>query len=607
MGLNHFRRDDRDTKFVLFEFLDIDRLFTYEAYSDFTREDFSMIVDEGLKVCREVVGPTNQDGDREGLVYDQGAVRVPAGFHQAWRVLSENGWLALGLNPEFGGQGLPMTVAGLVGEFFSGANIALNIYAGLAAGSGHLIEAFGTDKDRSLFCENMYGGRWAGTMCLTEPDAGSDVGWLRTKASPDPESGDPRVYRIEGSKRFISGGEHDLTENIIHLVLARIEGSPAGTRGISLFVVPKFWVNDDGGLGRDNDVFCAGIEEKMGLHGSSTCTLNFGENGQCRGILLGEPDSGMAKMFQMMNEARMGTGVLALGLAAGAYDSVRLYARERVQGPLFTDRKGDRVPIIRHEDVRRMLMNLKSGVEAMRAMVGKIYWLIDVSRHDPDEEARLRADFQAELLTPLVKAYCSDYGYELIRDAIQLMGGVGYCREFPVEQYARDIKSASIYEGTTYIQALDLIGRKVPLEGGRIFGEWIGEARSLAEANAGDADFGSDFALLERAAGVVEEFSARFMTFFTDGRLGLIPLYATRFLECFAETYMAQLMLEQGLLARQKLAAGVDPESRDGVFYRGKMETAKYFCRNTLPRVFARQVSLEQEDASALNIPEEAL
>ncbi|MCP4667081.1 MAG: acyl-CoA dehydrogenase, partial [Deltaproteobacteria bacterium] len=468
MGINYFRRDDRDTKFVLFEYLDMDRLLTYEAYKDFSVDDFTMIVDEALKVCREVLGPAMQDGDREGCTYKDGVVKAPASFHECWKVMAENGWMAASSSPEFGGQGLPITVGGLIGEFFNGANMAFETYPGLAVGNGRLIENFGTDEDKALFVEKMYTGVWGGTMCLTEPDAGTDVGWLRTKASPDADAGDTRVYRIEGTKQFITCGEHDLTENIIHLVLARIEGAPPGTEGISLFIVPKIWVHADGSLGEPNDVYCGNIEEKMGIHGSSTCTLNFGENGKCRGILLGEPNSGMAKMFQMMNEARMGCGVTALGLATSAYDTARHYAKERVQGPLFTDRDAGRVTIIQHEDVRRMLMNLKAGTEAMRAMIGKLFYFIDVYEHDPDEANQKEAGLQVELFTPLVKAYCTDFGYRLTRDAIQVLGGVGYCSEFPVEQYARDIKIVSIWEGTNYINSLDLVGRKLNMEGGKV-------------------------------------------------------------------------------------------------------------------------------------------
>jgi alkylation response protein AidB-like acyl-CoA dehydrogenase len=605
MGTNYFRRDPRDTEFVLFEYLGMDKLLSYETYKDFSADDFKMIIDEALKVSVEVLGPAMQDGDLEGCVYEDGKVKVPEVFRECWRVLAENGWMAISANPEFGGQGLPATVGGLVNEFFVGANLAFMTYPGLAVGNGHLIENFGTDEDKALFVEKMYTGAWGGTMCLTEPDAGSDVGWLRTKAIPDPDAGDPRIYKIEGTKRFITCGEHDLTENIIHLVLARIEGAMPGTKGVSLFIVPKIWVNPDGSLGEANDVYCGNIEHKMGIKASATATLNFGENGQCRGILLGEPNSGMAKMFQMINEARMGCGIQGMSLAASAYDTARQYAKERVQGPPFTNRDSDRVPIVQHEDVRRMLMNLKAGTEAMRAMIGKVLYLIDVSMRDPDEAARKGAHRQVELFTPLVKAYCADFGYQLTRDAIQVLGGVGYCSEFPVEQYARDVKIVSIWEGTSFIQSLDLVGRKLGMEGGKVFQDWIQEVMAFTGDHKEDGDFAPDFKLLFKAAQAIGDFAMRYMQYFQGGKLHLIPLTTTRFLECFAEVLMSQLMLEQGLLARDKLKE-VDANSKDGIFYRGKVETAKYFCRNILTNVFARHMSLQQEDTSALDIPEEA-
>ena len=605
MGTNFFKRDPRDCQFVLFEYLGVDKLLSYEAFKDFSEDDFRMIIDESLKVAREELGPAMQDGDQEGCTYEDGVVKVPKSFHQCWKVLAENGWIAVSQNPEFGGQGLPEVVGGIVSEFFTGANMAMMAYPGLAVGNGRLIENFGTEADKVLFVEKMYTGVWDGTMSLTEPDAGSDVGWLRTKAVPDPDSEDERIYKIEGTKQFITAGEHDLTENIIHLVLARIEGAPQGTRGISLFIVPKIWVNPDGSLGEPNDVFCSGIEHKMGVKGSSTCTLNFGEKGKCRGILLGEANSGMSKMFQMMNEARMGTGLMGFTLAANAYDSARQYATERTQGPPMTNRKADRVPIIQHEDVRRMLMNLKAGTEAMRALIGKVFYLFDMSEHDPDEETRKKSHQQVELFTPLVKAYCSDLGYSLIRDAIQVLGGVGYCKEFPVEQYARDCKIASIWEGTNYIQALDLVGRKLGMGGGKVFQDWIQGLMEFTGENQDDADFGPDFKVLFKAARATGDFPLRYMQYFQDGKVPLVGLTATRFLECFSEALMAQLMLEQGLLARDKLKA-VDAESSDGIFYRGKVETAKYFCRNILPNVFARHMALELEDTSSLDIPEAA-
>jgi alkylation response protein AidB-like acyl-CoA dehydrogenase len=605
MGINYFQRDPRDIKFVLGEHMDLEKILSYEPYKDFSMEDFSMIIDEALKVCREVVGPTMQDGDREGCAYSDGVVNVSRSFHECWKVMAENGWMAATRSPEFGGQGLPATLGGLIGELFAGANMAFMTFPGLAVGNGRLIEEFGTDEDRALFVEKMYTGVWGGTMCLTEPDAGSDVGWLRTKATPDPDAGDPRVYRIEGTKRFITCGEHDLTENIVHLLLARIEGAPHGTKGISLFIVPKIRVNPDGSLGEPNDVFCGGIEHKMGIHGSSTCTMNFGENGGCRGILLGEPNSGMAKMFQMMNEARMGCGVQALGLAASAYDTARQYAKERLQGPPFTNRRADRVPIIQHEDVRRALMTLKAGTEAMRAMIGKLFYLIDMSEYDPDEGTRNKVSAQVELLTPLVKAYCTDFGYLLTREAIHILGGVGYCSEFPAEQYARDILITSIWEGTNYIQSLDLVGRKLGLHGGKAFQGWIQEVTTFTGEHQEDADFAPDFKLLFKASQATGDFAMRYIQYFNEQRFQLIPLTSKRFLECFAETLMGQLMLEQGLIARKKLK-DTRADSADGIFYRGKIETARFFCRNILTNVFSRHMALKQEDTSALDIPEEA-
>ncbi|MFH1138966.1 MAG: acyl-CoA dehydrogenase [Pseudomonadota bacterium] len=605
MGINYFRRDDRDAKFVLFEALDMDKLLGYEAYQDFSADDFNMIIDEAIKLGREVMGPTNQDGDRMGCVYKDKTVTTPESFKEVWKVMSENGWISMSVDPRYGGQGLPAVLAGICGEFFCGANMGFMTFPGLAVGNSRLIENFGTEEDKNLFCEKMYTGVWGGTMCLTEPDAGSDVGWLRTKATPDPESGDPRVFRIQGVKRFITSGEHDLTENIIHLVLARIEGAPHGTKGISLFIVPKIWVNPDGSLDQPNDMFCEGIEHKMGIHGSATCTLNFGENGQCRGILLGEPNSGMAKMFQMMNEARVGCGMQALGLTAAAYDTARFYAKERYQGPPFTNRNAERVPIIQHEDVRRMLMKIKAGTEAMRALMAKIFYVMDVAHRDPDENARKWAKSQEEILTPLVKAWNSDLGYDLIRDAIQVMGGVGFCSEFPVEQYARDIKIVSLWEGTNYIQSLDLVGRKLGMDGGRPFQEWIKNVMDFTSANKDDADFGKDFKLLFKAAQAVADFAMKYMQYFSEGRLSLIPLSACDFLNCFAEVAAGQLMLEQGLIARKRLAE-VDADSSDAIFYKGKVETVKFFCRHILVNVFSRHLAFQQEDTSAVDAPEEA-
>jgi hypothetical protein len=343
----------------------------------------------------------------------------------------------------------------------------------------------------------------------------------------------------------------------------------------------------------------------MGIHASSTCGLSFGENGGCRGILLGEPNSGMAKMFQMMNEARLGSGIQGLALAAAAYDTARLYARDRVQGPPFTNRQGDRVPIILHEDVRRLLMRLKSGTEAMRALILHTHNLIETGEFDPDKDKAAEAMGRADLFTPLVKGYCCDFSYELIRDAIQILGGVGFCREFPVEQYARDSKGVSIWEGTTYIQSLDLVGRKLGMNNGKAFQDWLQEVMAFTTDYREDEDFKRDIKLLFKAATACGDFAMRYMNYFQSGKPALIAQSSTNFLYCLSEVLMARLMLDQAILARAKLK-DVSGESADGIFYRGKIETAKFFCRNILTNVFSRHMSLEQEDTSCLDIPEDA-
>ena len=605
MGINYFKREARDYQFLLNEHFKMEDVLKYDAFADFAIDDLGMIIDEALKVGREVLGPANQDGDREGAVYHQdGSVTLPKSFHDAFAVMRENGWVSYANKPDFGGQGLPQGVAALVTEIFFGANMAFSMYTGFCSAAGRVIENYGTEEDKELFCTQLYSGEATGTMCLTEPDAGSDVGAARTKAVKDTSSDDPRIYFIEGVKRFISCGDHDMTENVIHLVLARIEGDPEGTKGLSLFIVPKIWVNPDGSLGEPNDVFTAGIEHKMGVHGSSTCTLNFGENGKCRGIILGEPRTGMPKMFQMMNEARLGCGMQALGLAASAYDTARIYAKERVQSAPFIDRRGKAVPIIQHEDVRRMLMNGKSVTEAVRALLFKIGYLTDIAENDPDEEKARHAEHLADLLLPIAKSYASDKGFEVIRDSIQAMGGVGYCSEFPVEQYARDMKIISIWEGTNYIQALDLIGRKMQLEGGKVFQGCLQSIFDFTAAHKDDADFAVDLKTLFKATQSVGDVAMRFMGYFGDGRAQLIPLAATRFQDSLAECLLAQLMLEQGMVAREKLQT-VDPKSADGIFYTGKVASAKYFCRNILPSVFGRYSALTIEDDTAITIPEE--
>jgi hypothetical protein len=361
-------------------------------------EDFDMILDQAQKIAANDIAPTFQDGDREGCHFNQGKVTVPRSFHDCWNVFKEGSWFALPLKPDYGGQGVPLIIAEAAQEFFMSANFAFGCFAGMGPGNGAMIENYGSQAIKDLFCAKMYDGTWGGGMCLTEPAVGSDAHMVSTKAIPDGP-----FYKIQGTKIFITSGEHDLTENIVHLVIARIEGAPAGAKGVSLFAVPKIWVNEDGSLGEPNDVSCIGIEHKMGLNGSATCVMNFGENGRCRGHLVGEPGMGLAYMFQMVNVARMAVGLESVAFGANIYANVLAYAKERVQGTPF-GKGGARVRIVEHADVRRMLMNLKSLTEGMRALVYKTYFMEDLAKNSLDEAERKRAKGRLELFTPLVKA-----------------------------------------------------------------------------------------------------------------------------------------------------------------------------------------------------------
>ena len=608
MGVNFFNRNSRDAKFLLFEHLKIEKLQEYESFRDFKRKTISMVVDEALKLAKEVLGPTMQDGDFEGCHFEDGEVKFPKSYYRAWKLFAETGWVGQINSPKYGGQGLPMVIAAIISEFFQGANCTLAIGGELTAGAAGLIESFGTAVEKEIFLEKMYTGQWSGTMALTEPQAGSDVGAAITRAIPLADSETSRVYRIEGNKIFTTWGQQDITENIIHLVLARIDGAAAGTRGLSLFIVPKIWVNADGALESFNDVVCTGIEHKMGQSACPTCSLTFGGKGGCRGILLGSTTAGMSKMFQMMNELRLHTGLQGLALASAAYDAASQYAKTRIQGAPFTTPKGAAVPIVQHEDVRRMLMNLKAGTEALRALIGMVFYLADQARHDPSEAIRNQARRYLEFYIPIVKSCGSDFAYELTRDAIQIYGGYGYCKDYPAEQYSRDCKITSIVEGTNYIQAKDLVTRKIGIGKGdnQIFSEWFQDVRSFGERHDTDPDFATDSQVLIEAASATRDIADALVTFSTNGTSELVALNATRLVECIADVTMAKLMLEQGLIARDSLKAG-RPRSSDKVFYQGKVQTARYFCRSILPRTLARQRIVALADDSAIQIPEEAL
>lgn len=445
-------------------------------------------------------------------------------------------------------------------------------------------------------------------MNLTEPGAGSDVGAVVTKAFA---TDTPGLYKIKGQKMFITAGDHDCVENFIHLVLARTEGAREGTAGLSLFIVPKYWVNEDGSLGEWNDVTTVGIEHKMGIKGSPTCTLAFGENDKCYGFIIGDPPGpdgkgkGMAQMFQMMNEERLNTGVFSLGVLSQAYYSALNYAKERIQGTKYTDPKGPKVRIIEHEDVRRMLMYQKSCMEAIRAMIYKAFYYIDMSHDSDDPAEREFGEDMFMILNPLCKAYASDMAWVLTAEAIQTHGGYGFIEEYQPAQCARDCKIYSIWEGTNFIQSMDLVGRKMNMKGGEPFKKWLAELADFIK-NKKTAGFEDEFKMMEEAFAAYQDILAMLNGFKEKGRPEMVPLFSTRVLHSSAMIYCGVQILDQALVAARKLAELGDSHY-DANFYKGKIASARFYIKNVVPQVFAIRKAFEAADTSAIDIPEEAL
>ena len=454
--------DSRDVRFVLFELLEAEKLLKYSAFSHLDKDTFDSTLDLAEKIAVNYFYPSNAQGDKEGgCKYNPQTkeVTVPEGVKAAFRAYVEAGFLTMRVGQDFGGMGMPHTIGTACSEYFEAGNTAASMYCGLALGAALLIFLYGTQEQIMTYCPKMVGGQWGGSMCLTEPDAGSDVGNLKTKAVKQPDG----TYRISGQKIFISAGEQDMVSNIVHTVLARIEGDPPGTKGISIFIVPKFLVNPDGSLGKRNDAVCTGIEHKMGIKSSATAALSFGDNGQCVGYLLGQERQGMQIMFNLMNAARIETGIQAMAQSSAAYMHAITYAKNRIQGQHFTQTMNPDAPkvaIIEHPDVKRMLLWMKGYVEGFRMLVYYNALCLDLS-HEEKGDAAKNADCLVELLTPLVKAGISDASWLVTSEAIQVYGGYGFCSDYPVEQYARDTKIFSIYEGANGIQSLDLTFRKI--------------------------------------------------------------------------------------------------------------------------------------------------
>ncbi len=601
---SNFIYSNRDHKFIIKEWLEGQKILSLPRFNDYLSiEDVDEILDQGLKVCRDVVAPSNDDGDVIGAVFKDGRVTVPPSFHKAYKFMQENGWGSS--HGDIDGEGtLPSILQGAVHEYTIAANPSIEAYFELGAGIGAVIKAFGSKTQIDLYTPKLFAGVWTATMCLTESGGGSDVGDLLTKAY---HTEDPLIYIIKGTKCFITAGDHDLTENIIHLVLARIEGAALGTKGLSLFIVPKIWVKEDGNLGEPNDIATVGIEDKLGLKGSATAVLSFGEEGKCRGILLGKlpvergRGEGMAQMFKMINGTRLDTGHCALSVATVAYNNAVQYAKERIQGRPMTNPKGDRVPIIQHEDVRRMLLTQKSTLEAMRAMIFMGYYYMDLIHFSDNPEDIQVAKRRIEVITPLVKAYCSDQAWSLIAEAIQVYGGYGFTEEYPVARQARDSKIYSIWEGTNYIQSQDLIGRKLQLDNGAIFQEWLKELVCIIQENKGSSNFGREFEILDQALTAYKELLTTVSGYYTNN-IRMIPLYSTRFLRVTAELYSGCLLIQQALVAQRKLSEG----SSEQAFYAGKVQSARFYVRNMIPDVVALTQIIKEGDTSALDIPEEA-
>ena len=592
----------RDVDFVLHEMLNVEELSKHELFADFNRKTIDMVVSEARNFALKEILPANEEGDK-GCVFENGQVKTPESFKRIFDLYREGEWIGASEDPEFGGQGMPNVLNLAAAEFFSGASMAFMMYPGLTHGAAKMIESLGTEEQKKTYVKNMYTGKWAGTMLLTEPNAGTDVGALTTTAKKN----DDGTYSITGNKIFISAGEHDMTENIIHPVLARIEGAPAGTRGISLFIVPKYRVNPDGSLGEFNDVVCTGIEEKMGIHGNATCSLTLGGKGNCIGTLLGQENKGMKAMFLMMNEARFGVGVQGFSLAATSYANAVAYAKERIQGRellKFMDADAPSVNIIKHPDVRRQLLVMKSYVEGMRALLYYVARCFDMERvlEESDEKEKYKA--LIEFLIPVVKAYCTDKGFEVCVLGMQVYGGYGYIAEYPQEQLVRDCKITSIYEGTNGVQAMDLLARKLGMKGGKPLMDLMGEmGNTVAQAKAVDG--------LKELAESVEKASTKLgelamaigQTAMSEKVLDAFGS-ATPFLEVTGDVVMAWLHLWRATVAAKALASG-NAKKKDEAFYQGQVKTAQFFIQTLLPTAVGKMDGVKTFTSSVMEIPED--
>jgi alkylation response protein AidB-like acyl-CoA dehydrogenase len=591
----------RDIQFVLYEMLGVEALTEYEYFQDHSKETFDVAMDAAYKLAREVCWPAYVAMDRAGVTYDNKSnkTHVPEPMHRIWQASKEGGWHGQVAPAEFGGQQFPATINAATSLMFNAANTAANMYIAGAYGAAGLIISFGDDKLKKTYVEKLCAGEWGGTMCLTEPQAGSSLSDVKTMAV---KAKDGDYYLLTGTKCFISNGDQDITENIIHPVLARLPDAPPGVKGISLFIVPKYRVNDDGSVGEFNDVVTAGLEHKLGIKGNATATLSFGDNGNCRGWLLGEPNKGLAYMFQLMNHARIATGLQATSLASNAYQHALQYSRERLQSRKVTEKNPatPQVPIIKHADVRRMLLTQKATTEGMFALLAYSAFLGDKEHFSPDETERMDSEAVLEVLTPVCKAYGSEASYDSIVLAIQCYGGYGFSEEFPLAQMLRDCKVFPIYEGTNGIQAMDLLGRKVVMKGGAAFRAFLAAVSKTVE-QASQLDSLKEMAgKVSAAMDEVAETTMQLGGVAMSGDIEGFISSATLYLKMFSPLVVSWLFLWQSIVAQKALDAG----STDS-YYKGKLATARFYLNHELPHLHATAQILKSGERTALDFDEE--
>ena len=588
----------RDMKFVIKELGGLDAVGILPGWEEVTPDLVDALLDQAGKFATGVLSPLNWPGDRSGCRLEDGVVITPPGFKDAYRQFQAAGWPALSCDPEFGGQGLPHLVAHRVSEIWNGANMSFCLGPMLTSGAVNAIARHGTEEQKRMVLPKLVSGEWMGTMNLTEPQAGSDLSAVRTRAVP---TGDGR-YRLQGTKIFITYGEHDWTQNIMHLVLGRLPDAPEGVKGISLFLVPKFLVNADGSMGARNEVKCVSIEHKLGIHASPTCVMAYGDKEGAVGYLVGGENRGLEHMFTMMNLARLEVGLEGIAIAERAYQKALAYAKERVQGREIGAKSGDRVTIIHHPDVRRMLMSMKAQVEAMRALGTLASAALDLSHRHPDRSERMKQQAVVDLLTPVVKGWCTEQGIEVASLGVQVHGGMGFVEETGAAQYLRDARITTIYEGTTGIQAMDLIGRKVAAEKGMTARALIAEMRAFDKELTG---FSGHPALGEIRRALAEGVSA--LSGATDWVVETYP-HNTRAAAAGAVPYLKLWGVVGGgwQMARAALAAKtrLDGDAEDFDFYRAKIATARFYAEHILPQAQAFRSAVVNGSASVLALEE---